>query len=65
MPGLVVAGWAGGAAQKSVFLLDKSLIFWPICIKFGTWVHCMGVDTRIYFEDLASLRALLHCRGAT
>ena len=26
-----------------------------ICINFGKWVHSMGVNTHVYFEDPASL----------
>ena len=36
---------------KNTINYHNSLIFWPICIKFGMWVHYMGVNMHVNFED--------------
>ena len=44
----------GGELQKYIKNDHNSLIFWQICIKFGMWVHSMGMNTHVNFEDLES-----------
>ena len=57
--------------QKYIKNDHNSLIFWPICIKFGMWVHSMGMNKHVKFEDPKSLifghlakNVHMNCMGA-